>query len=260
MPSFKVQVDGKDVTLSAHDVAVRFISALFSTAKDFLSGVPIEGAVIGVPLSLSDKQSAAISSAATEAGIKVIQLLPSPTSALIGYGLTVAGARGELPTPEGDDAVAYPAGQALDRTVAVVDVGATSTTTTLVAARAGLYVLLASASAAVGGRQIDDALVAFFAKEFTKKTKTTIGKDDKRAWSKLRIESEKTKKALSASAGAQQCSVESLAEGLDFSGSINRVRLDMLAAATYDGVVATVKDALSQAKLDAAQVDEVSWQ
>jgi molecular chaperone DnaK (HSP70) len=256
-----VQIDGAEQTLSAHAVAVRFLAALFGTAKDFLSGVPIAGAVLAVPLAFSAAQSAALKEAAQDAGIIVLQLLPAPSAALVGYGLTAPGPRGALPTsPEGDESGAlaeYAPGRILDRTIAVVDVGGGSTTATLVAARAGLYTLLASATAPVGGRAIDDALIAFFAKEFTKKTKISIGKEDKRAWAKLRNEAENTKKALSASAGAQQCSVESLAEGMDFSGSINRVRLDMLAAPTYDGVVSCLKEALASAGLEAAHVDEV---
>ncbi|PWN42621.1 actin-like ATPase domain-containing protein [Ceraceosorus guamensis] len=261
VPSFEVEIDGKKTVLSAHDASVRYIASLFATAKDFLSGVPIAGAVLSVPLSFTAAQSAGVRKAAQEAGLIVLETLAAPSAALVGYGITLPGPRGELPSnPEGDESghqTTYAPGRALDRTIAVVDVGAETTTATIVAARAGLYALLSSSTSQVGGKGIDDALLQFFAKEFTKKTKVSIKETDTRSWAKLRIEAEKTKKALSASSGAQQCSVESLAEGLDFSGSINRVRLDMLSGKVYDEVIQTLKAALENAKLDASQVDEV---
>ena len=65
-----------------------------------------------------------------------------------------------------------------------------------------------------------------------------------------------TKRALSASNSAQ-CSVESLAEGIDFSGSVNRMRLNLLAGNVYAQAQADMRRALEEAHLDACQVDEV---
>lgn len=145
----------------------------------------------------------------------------------------------------------------MDRNIAVVDVGGSSTSVTILAARAGVYALLANVTeSGLGGQQVDDALVNFFAKEFTKKTKVPIETSNARAWAKLRNEAEHTKRALSASSSAQ-CAVESLAEGVDFSGSINRIRMDSLAAPVYNKVIAKTQEALKKASLDSCQVDEV---
>ncbi|CAO1618288.1 unnamed protein product [Parajaminaea phylloscopi] len=258
VPSFKVTIDGTEQTLSAHDVAVRYIRSLFLTAKDFLSGVPIAGAVVAAPLGYSAKQLAALKAAATEAGLIVLQIIPAAAAAVTAYGLTAPLEGGELPAhPDGVEAQSYAVGAELDRNVAVIDVGGSSTTVTVLAARAGVYSLLASvAESNLGGQQVDDALVAFFAKEFTKKTKVPIEASNARAWAKLRNEAEHTKRALSASASAQ-CAVESLAEGVDFSGSINRIRLDSLASPVYNKVIARTQEALKQANLDPCQVDEI---
>lgn len=258
VPSFEVEIDGTKTVLSAHDVLVRFIGALYNAAKDFMSGVPIVGAVLSVPLWYSDAQNAAIAAAAKDAGLHLLELIPAPAAALSAYGLTMPTLTGELPShPDGEQGVPYAPEKVLDRNVVVVDFGGTSLDVTVYAARAGLYSKLAYVhDKSVGGRALDDVLVQHFAKEFTKKTKITIGENDARAWAKLRNEAEVTKRALSASNSAQ-CSVESLAEGVDFSGSINRMRLNLLAASIYQTAVGDVKKAVEEAQLDPCQVDEV---
>lgn len=258
VPSFKVTVQGTETILSAHDVAVRYIRSLFNTAKDFLSGVPIAGAVLSSPLSATSAQIGALKNAAAEAGLIVLQIIPSPAAAVTAYSLTSPREGGQLPAhPDGEEGDSYPNGKELDRNVVVVDVGGSSTSVTVLAARAGVYSLLSSVSeAGLGGLQIDEALVNYFAKEFTKKTKVPIEPSNARAWAKLRNEAEVTKRSLSASASAQ-CAVESLADGVDFSGSINRMRLDLLAGPIYGKVLKKVEEALSQAKVDACQIDEV---
>ncbi|WFD34603.1 Hsp70 protein that interacts with Zuo1p [Malassezia cuniculi] len=255
-PSFRVDINGTETVLSAHDVLVRYITALNGAAADFLSGTPITGAVLSVPQWYSDKQIAGVHAAATEAGLHVLQIIPVSISPLVAYALTSPGPLGEA--PELDEAAEpFPGDKVLDRTVAVVDMGGTSFDVTIVAARAGVYSVLAyEHNKTIGGRAIDDALVAHFAKEFTKKTKVTIADTDARAWAKLRNESEVTKRALSASNTAH-CSVESLAEGIDFSSSINRMRLNILVGGIYSEAQATFVRALEAAKLDASQIDEV---
>ncbi|GAC97887.1 hypothetical protein PHSY_005475 [Pseudozyma hubeiensis SY62] len=257
-PGFSVEIDGKQTTLSVHDVAVRFLRSLFLTAKDFLSGVPIAGAVLSVPQWFPEAQIAALKKAAEEAGLIVLQVIPASAAALAAYGLTAPAGPGQLPAhPDGVESAPYPIAKSLDRNVVVVDMGGSSTDVTVLSARAGLYTSLAYLhDSSVGGTTLDSALVAFFAKEFTKKTKLTIAESDKRAWAKLRNEAEFTKRALSASNSAT-CSVESLAEGMDFTGSVNRMRFDMLAGAAYAKVVADVEKALGEAGLEACQVDEV---
>lgn len=259
VPSFKVEIDGKETVLSAHDVAVRYLRSLLGSAQDFLSGVPIAGAVLGVPLWFSAKQMDAVCAAAKEAGIEVLQLIPEPIAAVVAYGLTSPRGPGRLPAhPDGAEGPAYQAGAELDRNVLVLDMGGTSTDITLLSAREGLYAPLAFVhDPALGGRALDDALVQHFAKEFTKKTKIEITPDNARAWAKLRNEAEVTKRALSASNSAQ-CSVESLAEGIDFSGSVNRMRLDILGGTVYGKVQQRVEEVLQEAGIEACQVDEVS--
>lgn len=257
VPSFRVHIDGKEEVLSAHDVAVRYIRSLFLTAKDFLSGVPIAGAVLSVPLNFTPKQMEALKVAASEAGLIVLQLVPAPGAALTAYGLTSPQGE-ELPKhPDGDEGQPYLPGAQLDRTVVVVDIGGTSSSVSLLQASAGLFTLLAyDVNASVGGATIDEALVNYLAKEFTKKTKVPIEPSNARAWAKLRNEAEVTKRSLSASNTAQ-CSIESLADGVDFSMSVNRLRIDLLSKKVWQEIEKLITAVLAKKSIQPAQVDEV---
>lgn len=96
----------------------------------------------------------------------------------------------------------------------------------------------------------------WFGKEFTKKTRVPVEASNHRAQMKLRLAVEVTKKSLSASTSAP-CSVESLAEGMDFHGTINRTRFDLLASSLYSRIVSQVQQAIEQANLDPLNIHEV---
>ncbi len=132
--------------------------------------------------------------------------------------------------------------------------------------REGLAHLLGSSTtSAISGDQIDDKLVSFFAADFTKKTKTplkvvpSIENADKRAEAKLRLAIEHTKRTLSASPGAATCSVESLKEGLDYTGSINRIRFDMVVRSVYTAVTAAVEELLKSLDIDSYYINEIVY-
>lgn len=245
-PAFTVSINGTPTTLSAHQVAVRFLSVLLSYATDFL-GRKITGAVLTIPADFSDAQTRAIVKAAEAAGIKVLQTVTEAAASLTAYASTVL--------PEEDAAAAA----GLDRNSVILDVGATSTAVTVVAVRDGLFVPLATVhDHSLGGELFDEKLMDWFGKEFTKKTRLPLAKTDHRALMKLRLAVEITKKSLSASNTAP-CSVESLSEGMDFHGSINRTRFDLLAGSIYDRIVAKVEEALKLAKLDTLHIQEVCY-
>lgn len=110
-------------------------------------------------------------------------------------------------------------------------------------------------------------LLSHFSKEFTKKTKVALPlpltvtdstpEADLRAQTKLLLAVEHTKRSLSASTGAATCAVESLKEGMDLSGSINRMRFDGLAGAVYRKIGERIKAVVKDCGLDPVQVDEV---
>jgi len=153
-----------------------------------------------------------------------------------------------------------------DRTQLVVDLGSSSLSLYLLSIREGLtYVLASSYSSNIGGDQIDDKLIKFFATDSPKKTKTPLTVcpstdiSDKRAEAKLRLAIEHTKRTISASPGAATCSVESLKDGVDYTGSINRMRFDMVVNVVYIATASAVSALLADAGVDAHSVDEIVY-
>ena len=205
--------------------------------------------MITVPGWFEQAQKDALEKAANDADIAVLQLLEEAGAAAV---TTTSG-----PNPEG---------LSDDRTQLLVDLGASALSLSLLSIRQGLAFSLATLEDhTVGGDAIDDKLIKHFAKEFTKKTKTPLAicpatdAQDKRAEAKLRLALEHTKRTISASPGAATCSVESLKDGLDFTGTITRLRFDMEVRAIYDRVCAKARELVAAAGLDLLDVDEVVY-
>lgn len=235
--------------LTPHDVTVIFLKSLIQSAEDFL-GKKVNGAVISVPNWFSDAQKEALEKAAGEAGVVVLQLLEE------------AGAVAVTTTTDVWEAQ----GVAADRTQLIVDLGSSGLELALLSIRQGLaYTIATLSDHTVGGDYIDNKLIKFFAKEFTKKTKTPLTvapateAQDKRAEAKLRLAVEHTKRTLSASPGAATCSVESLKDGLDYTGTINRLRFDMEVRSIYSQVYAKVEELAGSAGLDLHEIDEIVY-
>ncbi|EJD46467.1 actin-like ATPase domain-containing protein [Auricularia subglabra TFB-10046 SS5] len=225
--------------LSVPEVTTLFLRSLLQSATDYL-GTRVDGAVLAVPTWFSPEARAALTEAAEAAGIHVLQLLDEPGAAAL-----------LLP-------------QDTDQTVLVLDAGASGVSLALLALRAGLaHVLGSSTTPGCGAKAIDDRLVAFFAKEFTKKTKTPLvlpaqNEEDARAERKLRLAVDATKRTLSAGVGgAAACSVESLKAGLDLAGSINRLRFDLEVAPVYRAIAGAVHALLKERGLEPLNVDAV---
>ena len=233
--------------MTAQEVSTTYLSMLIGFASDFL-GRKIDAAVLAVPDDFSEEQCVALEKACSDAaGVKILQFLHEPAAACVAYGLTVQAA----------DVGSAPSKVSHDRNVVVLDVGAATTTVTVLAARQGLYVPLSTVrDEHLGGESFDTSLISFFTKEFTKKTKVKLETSNHRANMKLRLACEVTKRTLSASNSAT-CSVESLAEGMDFSGSINRSRFDLLSANVYTALSERIREALEKAQLDPLHIQEV---
>lgn len=223
-------------TISIEETATRYIRRLVQAASDYL-GKAVTSTVITVPTNFNDKQREALTKAANAAGLEVLQLISDPVAALLAYD-----ARKEAVIS--------------DKIVVVADLGATRSDVTVIASRGGMYTILATVhDYDFAGVHLDNALMDHFAKEFMKKHEVDP-RNNARSLAKLRLESEATKKALSLGTNAQ-FSVESLADGFDFSATINRVRYEMVARKVFEGFNRLVESAVKKAELDVLDVDEV---
>ncbi|KAI9760349.1 MAG: exosome non-catalytic core subunit rrp40 [Chaenotheca gracillima] len=223
-------------TLTVSEIATRHLRRLRSAASEFM-GKDINAAVVTVPTDFTDKQREALTSASKNAGIDVLQLIHEPVAAMLAYD-------------------ARPESKISDKIVVVADLGGTRSDVAVCASRGGIYSILATAhDYSLGGAQLDQVLIDFFSKEFLKKHKEDP-RENARSLAKLKLEVEGTKKSLSLGANAS-LSVESLANGIDFSSSINRSRYELLASKVFGGFTRLVEGAVQKAGLDVLHVDEV---
>ncbi|TQN68649.1 Ribosome-associated complex subunit SSZ1 [Colletotrichum shisoi] len=218
------------------EAATRYIRRLVGSASDYL-GKKVTSAVITVPTNFSEKQKEALTKAANDAGLEVLQIISDPIAAILAYD-------------------ARPEAKVEDKIVVVADLGGTRSDVAVIASRGGMYTVLATAhDYEFSGSHLDQVVMDHFAKEFIKKH-TTDPRENARSLAKLRAESESTKKALSLGTNAS-FSVESLAEGIDFTSTINRLRYEMIARKVFDGFNRLVEGVVKKAELDVLDIDEV---
>ncbi|CCC07804.1 hypothetical protein SMACR_01370 [Sordaria macrospora] len=236
--SFTVQEkeEGEASKLSVSEVTTRYLRRLIEAASEYL-GKKVTSAVMTVPTNFGDKQKVALLAAAAAANLEVLQLINEPVAAALAYD-----ARAEA--------------EVQDKIVVVADLGGTRSDVTVVASRSGMYTILATVhDYDFHGAALDKVLIDHFAKEFMKKHQVDP-RENARSLAKLKAEAEGTKKALSLSANAS-FSIESLANGIDFTSSINRLRYETIARSTFEGFTRLVDSAVKKAGLDALDIDEV---
>ncbi|KUJ13667.1 putative ribosome-associated complex subunit SSZ1 [Mollisia scopiformis] len=223
-------------TVTVSEITTRNLKRLAQSATDF-TGKQVNSAVITVPTDFSEKQKEALTKAANDAGLEVLQLIHEPIAALLAYD-------------------ARPESKVSDKTVVVADLGGTRSDVAVIASRGGMYTILATAhDYEFAGVQMDKVLMDHFAKEFIK-WNTTDPRENDRSLAKLKLEAEATKKALSIGTNAN-FSVESLAEGADFASTINRLRYETIARKIFDGFNRLIEGVVKKAGLDVLEIDEV---
>lgn len=225
-------------TVSVSEITTRHLRRLKQSASDFL-GKTVNAAVITVPTNFADAQREALVAAAKNADIEVLQLIHEPAAALMAYD-------------------ARPEAGVKDKLVVVADLGGIRSDVAVVASRGGIYTILATVhDYELGGANLDQVVVDYFAKEFIKKHKVDP-REDVRGLAKLKMECEATKKALSIGTNAT-LSIESLTNGIDYGSNINRTRYELLAAKVFAQFTGLIESAVKKAELDTLDIDEVCF-
>ncbi|KAI1206697.1 HSP70-domain-containing protein [Annulohypoxylon truncatum] len=238
--TFTIQdkVEGEEPsTLSVKEVSTRYLRRLMQSASDYL-GKKVTSAVISVPTNFTEAQREALIQSANDADLEVLQLINEPIASVLAYD-------------------ARPEAELKDKIIVVADLGGTRSDVAVVASRGGLYTILATAhDYEFAGVHLDGVLMDHFAKEFMKKNANVDPRENARSLAKLKAESEAAKKALSIGNNAS-FSVESLAEGIDFQTTINRLRYETIARKVFEGFNRLVEGVIKKAGLDVLDIDEV---
>lgn len=231
----RFSVEGKEY--APEEISASVLKKLVSDASAYL-GEKITDVVITVPAYFNDAQRQATKDAGTIAGLNVLRVVNEPTAAALAYGLE----------------------KKKEQKIMVFDLGGGTFDVSILDIGDGVVeVLSTSGDTHLGGDDFDKAVVDWVADEFRKENGIDL-RQDKQALQRLYEGAEKAKCELSSRTSTEI--------GLPFitadangpkhlNMTITRAKFDQLTAHLVERCVAPVKDALSSAKLDKGDVDEV---
>ncbi|KAF8547383.1 heat shock protein 70 [Imleria badia] len=230
---------GEKCTFSATQLVAMYLGKIRDTAAHELKSAVCD-VVIAVPGWYTDVQRRAIQDAAAIAGLNTLRVINDTTAAALSWGIT----KTDLPEPENP------------RHILFVDVGHSSMSVAVVAFSKGQLVVKSAAyDRHLGGRDIDYALLQYFAEEFKTKYKIDV-LSSPRATFRLGVGCERLKKILSANSEAP-LSVESIMNDIDASSKLHRDKYEELIAPVLGRIALPLQQALVESGLTIDQIDAV---
>ncbi len=230
-----VKAGGEDYSPS--QISAFILQKMKETAESYL-GETVTQAVITVPAYFNDAQRQATKDAGAIAGLEVLRIINEPTAAALAYGL------------DKNDG----------KTIAVYDLGGGTFDVSILEIGDGVFeVKSTNGDTFLGGEDFDMRLVDYFSDEFKKDQGIDLRKD-KLALQRLKEAAEKAKIELSSST---QTEVNLPFITADASGpkhltlKLTRAKLESLVEDLIQKTVDPCKQALKDAGLSAAQIDEV---
>ena len=231
----KVKAQGK--LYSPEQISAFILQKIKKDAEEFL-GEKINEAVITVPAYFNDDQRQATKDAGKIAGLKVRRIINEPTAASLAYGLDKEG----------------------DHKIAVYDFGGGTFDITLMEVGEGVFeVLSTNGNTHLGGSDMDQALVDYFAEIFKKQYNLDLRKDPK-ALQRLIEASENAKIELSSTLQTD-INLPYIAvinnEPKHFETKLTRAKFEEIISNFVDKTEKPCKDALKDAKLKPEKIDHV---
>ena len=230
-----VEVMGKQY--SPPEISAMILQKMRTDAEAYL-GEHITQAVITVPAYFNDAQRQATKDAGRIAGLDVLRIINEPTAASLAYGLD----------------------KKKDERIAVYDLGGGTFDISVLELGDGVFeVKSTNGDTHLGGDDFDQRIITWLADEFRKEQGVDL-RQDKMALQRLKEAAEKAKKELSSS---MQTEINLPFITADQSGpkhltvTMTRSKLEQLVDELVEKTRRPVEQALSDAGVRAAQVDEV---
>jgi molecular chaperone DnaK len=230
-----IEVRGKQY--SPPEISALILRKLKKAAEDYLGG-PVTEAVITVPAYFNDSQRQATKDAGKIAGLEVRRIINEPTAAALAYGLD----------------------KKKDETIAVYDFGGGTFDISVLEVGAGIVEVKATnGDTHLGGDDLDQRVIDWIVTEFKKSEGVDLSKD-RMALQRLKEAAEKAKIELST---VIETDINLPFITADQNGpkhlqlKLTRAKLEQLVDDLLQRTMAPVRQALTDADLEAKDVEEV---
>ena len=230
-----VEMGGK--AYSPPEISAMILQKIRQDAEAYL-GEPVVEAVITVPAYFNDSQRQATKDAGKIAGLKVLRIINEPTASSLAYGL----------------------GKAVEQRIAVYDLGGGTFDVSILDVGDEVFeVLSTNGDTFLGGDDFDQRIISWVADEFRKEQGIDL-RQDRMALQRLKEAAEKAKIELSTT---MQSEINLPFITADASGpkhlqmTLSRAKLEQLVGDLVEKTMGPCKQALDDAKLSKAEIDEV---